>query len=288
MFIADYMSDEEYNKLRYSCTFTTQYKYWKEVLLEYCTKLFSWHGLPDSMPEREIELNLIMFGRCGINKNGIGKLIAVRPDYNGNTDYIDVFTNYTYATPISSGNIRIGKNGFVIKNNSIQNPLFDRIHHYSILLAHNEVSYINALINLRVDNLITAQSDQFKDGVQKWRKNVFEGKLDTLVDKGFSTIELNQLNANAKSQILVDLWNCRRNILSDFLEEIGVKHNNEKRERMIVDEVQANDNMLKLNIKDMFDARKKSVELFKEMFGLDVEVVCNVDLFEEKEVVADE
>ena len=59
---------------------------------------------------------------------------------------------------------------------------------------------------------------------------------------------------------------------------IGVRRANDKRERLITDEVQANNSLLKLNLTDMRDSRIKGLEEIKRVFGVKGELVCNVDL----------
>ena len=75
----------------------------------------------------------------------------------------------------------------------------------------------------------------------------------------------------------MDLLNVREKLLSDFLEEIGIKKPTEKRERLVVDEVNSNDSMLYLNIKEMFDCRKEACNDINKIFNLDISVECLVD-----------
>ena len=47
---------------------------------------------------------------------------------------------------------------------------------------------------------------------------------------------------------------------------------------MITDEVGANNSLLKLNIRDMFESRKKGLAEVERVFGISGKVICNVDL----------
>ena len=66
--------------------------------------------------------------------------------------------------------------------------------------------------------------------------------------------------------------------MNSFLELIGVRRANDKRERLITDEVQANNSLLKLNLTDMRDSRRKGLEEIERVFGVKGKLVCNVDL----------
>ena len=83
----------------------------------------------------------------------------------------------------------------------------------------------------------------------------------------------------------IRLWDLRQNILAAYLEEIGIKKSQNKREREITQEVAADDPMLKLNISDMLEVRQEGWKKFNEVTGHNVEVSCNIDyLSEGKEV----
>ena len=73
----------------------------------------------------------------------------------------------------------------------------------------------------------------------------------------------------------------RSNILAAYLEEIGIKKAQNKREREITQEVAADDPMLKLNISDMLEVRQEGWKLFNEKTGHNVEVTCNIDYLSE-------
>ena len=101
------------------------YNYWFNKLLQRCMSIFNWNGLPDSIPEREIELNLLLTGHCVIfEKNG--KLITQVTTLYGNEDSIYYYpTKAIYASPkAGSGTLEINKNCSIIYNSPLQNNIF--------------------------------------------------------------------------------------------------------------------------------------------------------------------
>ena len=90
--------------------------------------------------------------------------------------------------------------------------------------------------------------------------------------------------ATDKRQRYTELYDVRNNILNSYLELIGVRRANEKRERLVTDEVSANNSLLKLNLRDMFDCRKRGMDEVYRLFGVRGEVVCNVDLYGDGEI----
>ena len=63
--------------------------------------------------------------------------------------------------------------------------------------------------------------------------------------------------------------------MASFLSEIGVKNFTEKKERLITDEVTADDQLLTINVEDMEDYRKKGIKEVNKMFGTSITVKRN-------------
>ena len=72
---------------------------------------------------------------------------------------------------------------------------------------------------------------------------------------------------------------ARTKTMSDFLQEIGVKSAFEKSERLITDEVSANDQLLTINTDDMLTFRKQGVEMVNSLFGTNITVRHNSAYF---------
>ena len=52
------------------------YTYWKSALFEKCVRMFTWNGLPNNIPQREIEMRLISEGYCGfVNDKKVGYMV---------------------------------------------------------------------------------------------------------------------------------------------------------------------------------------------------------------------
>ena len=65
----------------------------------------------------------------------------------------------------------------------------------------------------------------------------------------------------------------KMNVWNDALTFLGVNNaNTEKKERLIVDEVTANEHHLKMNLEVMLKTRQEACDKINEMFGLDISV----------------
>lgn len=261
-----------------STNYKTFYNFRTNQLLEYMMRLFTWKGLPESIPEHEIDIYLFLYGRCGINKARINDdLLAVVPEWTGSTNYLDIPRTYTWCTPLQSGQCYIGRNGVLIDNTKLHNSSYPLIHATASRLAHVDSTIICALVNGRDNVAIKASTQKFAADAEAYQRQKYNGIPSFIVDKGFSTIEIEDLKTQ-NSMNIRELLDAEQLILSEFYETIGINKTVEKRERLITAEAAANEQLLRLNINNMFDCRKKGAEQINDMFGTNITVECNVDI----------
>ena len=273
-----YLKDNNYSfKFKKDNTsYQTYYEKWFEQLFDYAVKLFTWSALPDTIPQKELEIRLMLYGMAGVTRFNDGTIRACDVNLYGITDYFDEFESFNYTSPKESGTRKIGETGVLVSNNSLRNPIYLYLHTVAAQLAHIDVSIIAASVNSRDSVVYKAMTDAQAVAVRAYRKNVYDGKLDCIVDRGF--IGLTDIESPGTDRIgqLKDLMDARSNILSSFFETIGVKRATEKRERVVVDEMAANDQLLEVNLTDMLNSRQTACDQINAMFDLDISVLCNV------------
>ena len=191
MFLTTYVDmdskdGKEISKLaRESCTFNAFYEYWRDQLFERIMRLFVWENtytLEDNrvvgIKPKEIEQRLLLQGHCGISVlEGETELTAFFGNFYGVGKYLDERPNYMVRCPIYSGSRTIGEDIVVIDNNSLRNPAYDLVHHYALLLAHNEVTLIDIMVNARdAGGIPVAATEKQKQSIQQYQAKVFNGQ----------------------------------------------------------------------------------------------------------------
>ena len=276
MFLSEYW--EKYSKLnRYDMTFYPSYRYWIDALLEYPMRLFTLEGLPTSIPEHEPEIISFIRGYAPIVQLGSGDWIAA-PESGmfGLTDYYDMFTQINFATPLHYGTRDIGKNAFIIRNTALKNPLMPKVKRYASLLAHADISIVCELVNLRESDVLEVISDSQRAAADQYMLDRYEGKTHSLVNKGFSMLRHNFTDNKSQAENS-RLWDLRERVLASYLEEIGIRKPQQKRERQTVSEVLGDSPMLRLNVSDMHYTRQKDWDKFNDKTGYNVRVKCNIN-----------
>ena len=70
----------------------------------------------------------------------------------------------------------------------------------------------------------------------------------------------------------MDCIDARNELLRMFYNEIGVRYNRDKKERMIESEVENDEQMLLLNINDMLKQRQNACKEINNIFGRNISV----------------
>ena len=281
-------SSEIFTYAKQSCTYKAYYEYWIEQLFERIMRLFVWENTDDVEP-KEIEERLLLQGHCGITKIlGEKELTAMFGNFYGVSKYVDDKPYYMVRCPLYSGSRTIGKDIVVIRNNSLKNSTYSLVHHYATLLAHNEVTLVDTLINVRDGGGIPiATTEKQKQSIIAYQSKVFNGQYGVVTDIG--NLGLQYIGSDRKThQNIMDIVTTREKILKSFYSDIGVRSAFEKRSNSVEAEVEADTSLLLLNLSDMLDSRKKGAEEVNKLFGTkwNVHIAKEIDYSTENQRVS--
>ena len=266
-------SDPKYiTKMGKECsTYGYGYIFWKEHLLERCQKLFVYEGLPEGLPQKEIEMPLYLKGHVGICDYK-HELTAFNGTFHGVTKYLDEFTHYNCYCPIDTFTREIGKDIVIIDNTSLRNPLLPLIHHYAVMLAHTDVTLVDSLINVRdCGGVPVAPNEKTKKSIQEYQNKLYNGQYGVITDIGLQGVDFIG-NARGSAQSIKEIYEVREKLIKSFYQAIGIKGSFEKNNNAVVDEVTSDSSLLQINIHDMLDCRKKGVEKVNNLFGTSISV----------------
>ena len=292
MFLSELKKEQDSNEIftyaKQSCTYKAYYEYWIEQLFERIMRLFVWENTDDVEP-KEIEERLLLQGHCGITKIlGEKELTAMFGNFYGVSKYVDDKPYYMVRCPLYSGSRTIGKDIIVIRNNSLKNSTYSLVHHYATLLAHNEVTLVDTLINVRDGGGIPiATTEKQKQSIIAYQSKVFNGQYGVVTDIG--NLGLQYIGSDRKThQNIMDIVTTREKILKSFYSDIGVRSAFEKRSNSVEAEVEADTSLLLLNLSDMLDSRKKGAEEVNKLFGTNwnVHIAKEIDYSTENQRVA--
>lgn len=156
--------------------------------------------------------------------------------------------------------------------------LFDLVDYYGDLLAMAaETAGVN-IINSKLSFVFAAKNKAAAESFKKLYDQIQAGNPAAFVDKdltdddGHLTVEF--LNQNVGQNFIADrLFDTIREIKQMFLTDIGIPNaNTDKRERLISEEVRANDFETRSKCKIWLKELQKGCAKVRKMFGVDVSV----------------
>ena len=92
---------------------------------------------------------------------------------------------------------------------------------------------------------------------------------------GSKKLSMNNVDVlQTKSEYLIDKLQLQKTeLMNELLTFLGINNNNvQKKERMLVDEVNANNDFILVNIDHMYDERKRACEEINKKYGLSISV----------------
>ncbi|MBO7713134.1 MAG: hypothetical protein J6S85_06160 [Methanobrevibacter sp.] len=256
----------------------------KSIVLYFLSRLgamFKWNGLPSTIPKRELELFLMTNGHVCFAKAEDDKLYVFTGGFGGEPNAYYMPTRYLVANPyvktkneFNVSNIDENADAVVMPNDSMYQGLLPLLEKYATLMTENELSMWIRTITSRAEFLILAENQKGKDAVEQFIKNMFDGKLSSILNKvslqdGIKT----QPYANASGNAITQLIEMQQYLKASLYNELGINANyNMKRESINSGEAVLNDDALRPLIDDMLECRKKWCEKVNAMFGTEISV----------------
>lgn len=260
-------------------------------LKEYAINMFEWHNLPLSVDERFLELCLFEYGYAVFFKHkDNGNLMALNCRIDGRLNVYRIPLYRTaYATNGFQQKLTID-DSVIIFNNYLRQPTTLTIELYAKRLYEVEQTIS---VNMKAQKYTTlfkcpeSQRLTFKNIMMKWDGNepfIFGDKnLDV------SGIEV----INAQSPYNIDKMDLHKHVIwNEAMTFLGIDNaNSDKKERLVEDEVNANNGQIEASRYVMLNARRQAClqinEMFKEELGGKKVWVTfrttNPRLYEEKE-----
>lgn len=262
-------SASQFNKALYGNTATFQLYY--STLINLALSIFEWEGLPDSVNPRFIEKTLHGMGSAAFVNTETG-FLATRVTAAGMVD--------VYGEPIAYKCYSV--NGLftrdykadeivLIRNTPNLMPTELMLQFYAARLTDLEMTItVNLAVQKKPWIILVDEKQRFT-----WQQIMMkvEGNEDLILgNKSIDPEAVKVFNLNAP--YLADkLQTTKEAIINEFYTRLGLNNaNTTKRERLIVDEVNANNQVIGLNAETMLHTRQLAAAEINKKFGLHVSV----------------
>lgn len=246
------------------------YRMYLNRLIDMYLSLFEWKGLPESINVRYLEMTLLEQGKVVFFYDENMGYLAL----NGNVTGFNVYnepTDFEVYAPIGYHKTLNIDNAVVIWNTYRREPYIHVFEQYADRLYEiTRTQDVN--IKAQKTPVLIKTSDAQRLTMQNLYQQ-YDGNAPFIFgDKGLDTQLFEVLKTDApyvadKLQILKnDIWN-------EAMTFMGIGNaKQDKRERLVADEVAANDEQIEQSRDVMLDARKLACEQINKMFGLNISV----------------
>jgi len=267
------------------------------ILTEIATNRFTWKGLPEEIDRRFLELQLFRQALAVFFfDHEYDRYFALRGSGTGSWNMYDnpVTFNVTgnsminkmlqagkdFVDPVSKEIIR--QKCVPIWANTMRTPDWDLIYLMSTKLADVERTIEICLMAMRSPFLLAMDDNEKQTFMNVWRQ-IQEGQPAIFGTKGLIgniDDQIKVLDMQIDKEVVLNLQIAKSKMWNEAMTLLGVNNaNQEKRERLVADEVSANDEQIGHVRSSALGARKYAAEWINSVFeGLEVSVEWNEDV----------
>lgn len=243
-----------------------------DILLAKTLSMFKYDGLPDTIPQRELERQLQTKGYAFITKVE-GKLYSFTGGLGGIPDPYGNPTQIVIANPSLDYNatLDLKEDGVLIRNDSMENGLSHLLEKYIYMISESEISMIVNSFNARFPTLLSAGDDRTRESAELYLKRVIDGELSVIAENRLFE-GVNAQSSGGGGSMFTQLIEYQQYLKATLYNELGLEmNNNMKRERLTQDEVNITDIIYPF-VDNMKMSREMGVEAVNKMYDLELEV----------------
>lgn len=247
-----------------------------ERMKKICLSMFEWQNLPESMNARFLEMCLYYNGQaCMLYDNEMGFLNLMASDGG----YVNVYglpteincysyrfnqTRSLYTTDIGAEK---DKECILVMNNYERVPTASTVTLFCYRLSLADRVLDTNLKALRTPVLITTDQKQYFTLKKMYEE--YDGNTPAIfADKNLISPDALKVLKTDAPILLDDVLQYKREIWNEFLSFIGLQNLSEKKERLISNEVDSNNELINMNLQALLIPRKEACKQFNEKFGL--------------------
>ena len=241
---------------------------------------YKWENLPNGIESRYIEQMLFDNGECALFDHPDLGLCVLRSSSRENLNIYGEPTKLS-LTGFNEHRTVMMDECVRIMNNDLALPTLPDIVYYARRMAEIDDIIMQNLRQQRVPYLFaTDENNSFS--MKALYDRMYQGEPAIFIDKEMLKGEPeNIMVIPTTAPYLVDKLQIQKQEMErELLTFLGINNTLEKKERLLVDETNSNNQFIKMASDIGFKQRQLACEQMNEMFGLNVQVVETQDEFE--------
>ena len=246
--------------------------YYREFLLKKIFSVFEF-TIPDTWSMDYFQTHLFLDGYIGIVDTDAG-VLPLQCSFSG----INVFnepTDIIIANPVlGSFERKIGSDGVLLRIQYNYMGVLTMLNRYATLLAMCDSGIAVNLMNSKVTWIGMAETKAQAETMKTMYDRISMGEPAVFVKgSAIGNGESIYWNHAKENFIANEIQDVKRSLIAEFLTEIGIDNVNiDKRERLVTDEVNANDEEIRCNVQHWLENIQTGFREANDLFGLDLSV----------------
>lgn len=246
------------------------YKKWYNKYSLLALNMFRWEGLPPTIKSRHIEKALFEYGMAFIYKDSDYGLVCYGASPSGNFNSHGEPTQITIHKHNGAVN-KLVSEGVLIRNNDLCIPTEWEVIDYARKMKEVEMSIDLNIEQQRFPYFIESTTNN-RFTLEQVFKQKADGTPVIFANKQLGLENINVLALN--TPYVVDKLNQYKYELErEVLTSYGINNTFEKKERLLTDEINSNNDFIDRNVDIMFDCRMEAIEEIKDKFGQEFKVI---------------
>lgn len=253
-------------------------------LSELAMNRFKWEGLPETIDVRFLESTLFRYGLSVFYfEEKFDAFLALRGAPAGQPNM--------YDNPVAfqvSGNAQVNRTVSAGKNSKTRAvpiwssysraPEIDTVYLYAEKLANLDRSIEINSSNLRQNRVIVSNEDQ-RLSFQNFNRQIEEGLSVIFATNSQMAEQINALDIGVDPRGLTALTETKTKTWNECMTMLGIDNNpgQDKKERLVSSEVEANDDQVESQRAVNLKARQQACEVINRRFNLNVSVSLETD-----------
>lgn len=262
---------------------------YKNRLQKIATSIFEWENLPDSMDARYLEYCLYSQGQCALLHSAEYGFINTKATIKGDVNIYGLPTAVNCYSYGRFNEVRRVYNGLadpeanedteciLVKNTWDRIPTVASMELFALRLYEAERTCDVSVKNAKHSRLILTNENQrltMENMFRQYDANVPFIFGDTENFKGGNVESIDISSAFIGS----DIMKYKKEIWNEALTTLGVDNFSEKKERLVSDEVDTNNEVINLNLMSFLAPRQEACEQFNKKYGMNISVKVRSDL----------
>lgn len=247
-----------------------------ERMKKICLSMFEWQNLPTSMNARFLEMCLFYNGQAALlYDDNYGYINTMAADGG----YINIYglptelNCYSYrfnqrrSLYMTDTGEEKGSECILVMNTYERVPTCATVNLFAYRLAEAQRT---ADVNIKAQRTpILLTTDQKQLFTLKKMYEEYDGNTPAIfADKNSITPDALKAIKTDAPFIAQNIMDYKREIWNEFLTFMGISNLSEKRERMVTNEIDSNNELVNLNLQALLTPRKEACRQFNEKYGL--------------------